>query len=153
MGVDLTASLKESGLKGDDSGIDFIWGVVAIVGGTLVLIFAISVFVSRRRKQANAILEHTRVVDELKLDSEDEIDHPEMVNDEELFNDQDPLPEDLQVKLESESHDYRWIGEERNKSPIFVSTERKKGFHDHLATLKRKKEQEILERQYESAMI
>ena len=153
LGVDLTASFQDSGLKADESGIDFIWGLVAIVGGTLVLIFAISVVISRRRKQANAILKHTRVVDDLKLDSADEIDHPEMVNDEDIFQDPNPLPEDLQVKLESESHDYRWVGEERNKSPIFVATERKKGFHDHLETLKRKKEQEILDRQYESAMI
>lgn len=151
-GVNIAVSLQESGLKAGDSGIDFVWGLVAIVGGALVLVVAISVFVARRRRQARAIFAHVRVVDELKLDSKDEIDNAEMVNDEDLFSEENPLPKDLQVKLESESHDYRWIGEER-KNPIFVATERNKAFHDHLAELKRKKEQEVLERQYQSAVI
>mmetsp|Transcript_7897 Transcript_7897/g.19394 ORF Transcript_7897/g.19394 Transcript_7897/m.19394 type:complete len:472 (-) Transcript_7897:250-1665(-) len=154
LGVDITAAFTDSALSADDGGISLAWGLVAIVVGSLVLIMAIVVVALRRKKNRKAFMEHVQVVEDLALDSKDEIDNVcDIVDDESLFKQDKPLPEKYHVKLESADHDYRWIGEERNQSPIFVATERNKEFRDHLATLKRKKEQEVAAQQYEMAML
>ena len=151
--IDIASAFMDSGLSVDDSGIDLVWGLVAVIVGVIVLFSAIIVMVLRSKKRRQAFRDHARVVDDMALDSNDEIHDTDVVDDDSLFREEESLPEKFMVKLESADHDYRWIGEERTKSPTFVSTERNKEFRDHLATLKRKKDQEILARQYESAMI
>jgi len=153
LGVDITAAFMDSELSADARGINLTWGLLAIVAGAMVLVMALVIVVLRRKRNRKAFMEHVRVVEDLALDSKDEVNKSAIVDDDDLFKEDNPLPENFKVKLESETHDYRWIGEQRQQTPIFVATERNKEFHDHLATLKRKKEQEVRAQQYEMAML
>lgn len=151
--IDLTAAFMGTAWTTDDGGINMVFGLVAIIAGAMVLSLVILVVVIRRKKSRKAFLEHAQCIEELALDSKDDLTNgADLVDDESLFREDRPLPEDFKYKLESESHDYRWIGEER-KNPIFVSTERNKEFRDHLDVLQRKKEQEVRAKQYESVML
>lgn len=151
--IDRTAALMGAAYSADDGGISLVWGLVAIVAGVMVLATAIMIVVVRRKRNRKALFEHSRVVDDLKLDSKDDLDdNADLVDDEYLFQEDESLPEKFKVKLEGADHDYRYIGEDRKK-PIFVATERNKQFRDHLDVLKQKKEQEQRAKQYESVML
>lgn len=149
VGVDVAAAFMGTALSVDDSGINIVFGLIAVIVGFMVLGFVVVVAVGRRKRNHKAILEHTRTVEDLELDSKDDLNTTaDIVDDDELFREDRPLPDDFKVKLESADHDYRWIGEER-KNPIFVATERNMKFQDHLNVLRSRKEQEQRERQYE----
>lgn len=151
--IDRTAALTGAAYSADDGGISLVWGLVAIVAGVMVLATAVLIVVVRRKRNRKALFEHSKVVDNLKLDSKDDLDDDaDLVDDEYLFQEEQSLPEKFKVKLEGADHDYRYIGEDRKK-PIFVATERNKQFRDHLDVLKQKKEQEQREKQYESVML
>jgi len=154
VGVDVTAAFMGTALSVDDSGINIVFGLIAVIMGIMVLGFVVVAAVSRRKRNHKAILEHTRTVEDLELDSKDELNTTTdvVVDDEELFREDRPLPENFKVKLETADHDYRWIGEDR-KNPIFVATERNMKFQDHLNVLRSRKEQEQRERQYESVFL
>ena len=151
--IDRTAAFMGTAWTTEDGRINDAVGLVAIVAGAMVLCLVVLVVVVRRKKSRQAFLEHAQIVEDMALDSNDDLtDGADLVDDESLFRGDRPLPDNFKLKLESDSHDYRWIGEER-KNPIFVATERNKEFRDHLDVLKRKKEQEVRAKQYKSIML
>ena len=151
--IDRTAAFMGTAWTKEDGGINDTIGLVAIVVGAMVLGIAVLVVVVRRKKSRQAFLEHAQIIEDMALDSKDDLPNvANLVDDESLFRGDQPLPDNYKVKLETDSHDYRWIGEER-KNPIFVATERNKEFRDHLDVLQRKKEQEMRAKQYKSVML
>lgn len=153
VGTDITSAFMGTAFSQEDGGINLVFGLIAIIAGVMVFAFVILVVVVRRRRNRKALFAHARCVDELELDSKDDLpETADVVDDESLFREDRPLPEDLKVKLESADHDYRWVGEERT-NPIFVATERNAEFLDHLDVLRRRREEEERLRQYESVML
>ena len=153
VGTDITSAFMGTAFSVDDGGFNLVFGLIAVIAGVLIFAFVVLFVIIRRKRNQKALMEHAKCVEELELDSKDDLnDTADVVDDESLFREGRPLPEDLKVKLESADHDYRWVGEER-KNPVFVSTERNVEFRDHLNVLKRRKEEEVRLRQYESVML
>mmetsp|Transcript_4821 Transcript_4821/g.12389 ORF Transcript_4821/g.12389 Transcript_4821/m.12389 type:complete len:513 (-) Transcript_4821:242-1780(-) len=153
VGTDITSAFMGTAYSVDDRGFNLVYALIAVIAGVMIFAFVIFFVIVRRKRNQRAFMEHAMCVEELELDSKDDLnDTADVVDDDSLFREGRPLPEDLKVKLESADHDYRWVGEER-KNPIFVATERNVEFRDHLSVLQRRKEEEERLRQYESVML
>jgi len=150
--IDRTSAFMGTAWSVEDGSIT-VYGILALVAGVMVFAFVIVLVVKRRRRNVDDFLEHAKGVEELELDSKDDLnDDAVFVDDDDLFREELSLPEQFKVKLESSDHDYRWIGEER-KNPIFVATNRNTQFQEHLNVLQQRKEEEQRIKNYEVAVL
>ncbi len=130
----------------DTGGGDFSYGIAAIAVGGVALALIVVFAVSRHRRSHRAILQHVKHVDELRLDTFDELDtKTRIVDDDSLFeHTENLLPNDYEVQLEDIDHDYRTCASPtcrvclERREPIFVPTE-KRDFLRHLSDLRPEK--------------
>ena len=144
VGITPTAAFMGSSYAQSNDGgpINITFGVIIIVASALVLSFVVFFVVMRKKKNHRAYKEHTKCIDELELDSEDDMEYdPNVVNDEDLFQEGRPLPEEYNVTMENADHDYRTCANPsckaclERKDPIFIATEKNIGFLDNLSIL------------------
>lgn len=161
--VDITSAFMGTAFSQDNNGLNLVFGSLCVVAGVVVLSLAVLFVLIKRRKNKREILEHARCVEELQLESHEDLEsNADVVDDESLFEEEHPLPDDYKVKVEDSRHDYRTcanpscklcrIGAERKK-PVFVATDNRKQFLDHLSVLKERHASEQRERSYESVML
>ena len=161
--VDISSAFMGTAFSQDNSGFSLVFGFICVFAGVIVMSFAILFVVVNRRKNQKEILEHARCVEDLQLESHEDMEsNPDVVDDESLFEEEHPLPDDYKVKVENSLHDYRTcanpscklcrIGAE-NKKPVFVAIDNQKQFLDHLSVLKDRHRSEQRERSYESVML
>jgi len=161
--VDMTSAFMGTAFSQDNNGLNLVFGSLCVVAGVVVLSLAVLFVLIKRRKNKREILEHARCVEELQLESHEDLEsNADVVDDESLFEEEHPLPDDYKVKVEDSRHDYRTcanpscklcrIGAERKK-PVFVATDNRKQFLDHLSVLKERHASEQRERSYESVML
>jgi len=143
VGVTPTASFMGSAYAADNGGaINITFGLIVIVAGVLALSFVVFFVVVGRRKNRRAFLEHARCVDELQLDSMNDQENPDVVDDASLFREERPLPVEYEVTMEKADHDYRTCANPtcraclERKDPIFIATEKDKGFLENLSVLR-----------------
>jgi hypothetical protein len=145
VGITPTAAfIGSSYAQANDGGpINITFGLIIIVASVLVLSFVVFFVIMRRKKNRRAYKEHTKCIDELELDSEDDMEYnPNVVNDEDLFREVRPLPEEYNVTMENADHDYRTCANPsckaclERKDPIFIATEKNIGFLENLSVLR-----------------
>jgi hypothetical protein len=145
VGITPTAAfIGSSYAQANDGGpINITFGLIIIVAGVLVLSFVVFFVIMRRKKNRRSYKEHTKCIDELELDSEDDMEYnPNVVNDEDLFQEDRPLPAEYNVTMENADHDYRTCANPsckaclERKDPIFIATEKNIGFLENLSVLR-----------------
>jgi len=146
VGITPTSSLMGSAYAVDNGGaINITFGLIVIVAGVLALSFVVFFVVVGRRKNRRAFLEHARCVDELQLDSINDQENPDVVDDASLFREERPLPVEYKVTMEKADHDYRTCANPtcraclERKDPMFIATEKDKGFLENLSVLQDEK--------------
>jgi hypothetical protein len=129
-GSDPTSAFTGSSYEAQKGGLPFSYGQIAVIFAGLILMTIVVYVVIRRKRDHKAYVEHMKEIDNLHLDSNDDLNYdPEVVDDESLFQDGDPLPEEYEVQLEDKDHDYRTCAIPtcraclQRRDPIFVVTD------------------------------
>ena len=129
-GSDPTSAFTGSSSEAQKSGLPFSYGQIAVIFAGLILMTIVVYVVVRRKRDHKAYVEHMKEIDDLHLDSNDDLNvNPEVVDDESLFQDGDSLPEEYEVQLEDKDHDYRTCAIPtcraclQRRDPIFVVTD------------------------------
>mmetsp|Transcript_29673 Transcript_29673/g.69837 ORF Transcript_29673/g.69837 Transcript_29673/m.69837 type:complete len:155 (-) Transcript_29673:170-634(-) len=145
-----------------DPGFNKLMGTLALTAGGLILVLVLMVVVARRRRTNRAVREHAKCVEDMCLESRDDLpNEPGVVDDESLFGEEDPLPENYRLRVEDAHHDYRTCAnpscklcrKEATSLPVFVATDKQKRFDHHLSVLHNTHDEELSARNYESVML
>ncbi|KAG7350426.1 hypothetical protein IV203_009786 [Nitzschia inconspicua] len=127
---DTPSSLIESSKSIKQSGMPFSYGQAMIVLAGLIMVTLLVFILKRRWRNDRALRKHLEEVDDLHLDTIDEMEeYPIIVDDASLFQEKRPLPEEFEVQLEDLHHDYRTCASPscraclQRKDPQFVLTD------------------------------
>ncbi|KAG7339247.1 hypothetical protein IV203_002129 [Nitzschia inconspicua] len=127
---DTPSSLIESSKSIKQSGMPFSYGQAMIVLAGLIMVTLLVFILKRRWRNDREVRKHLEEVDDLHLDTIDEMEeYPVIVDDASLFQENRPLPEEFEVQLEDLHHDYRTCASPscraclQPKDPQFVLTD------------------------------